>query len=132
MKHYTIALLTAAAALAANSLRAETRFSFGVHLGVPAHRPVAPIVVHAPAPMFVPAPPPPVIYAPTHGYWNEVVVKTWVPERWVFTRDRWGRSVRVCEPGYFTHRTDRVWVESRRGGYPTGRPGNYAHGHWGR
>ena len=132
MKHCTIALLTAVAALAANALRAETRFSIGVHLGVPAYRPVAPVVVYAPPPVVVCAPPPPVVYAPTYGYWDEVVVKTWVPERWVFARDRWGRSVRVCEPGYYACRTDRVWVDGRNGRHPAGHPGHYSHGRWGR
>jgi hypothetical protein len=50
----------------------------------------------------------------SHGYWKEVVTKTWVPARWVITRDRWGREVRTFERGYMDYRTDRVWVEYDR------------------
>ena len=113
--HLTLALL--AAALAAPVLRAETRLHIGVHLGLPVPLPPPPAVVYAPPPvvMHAPAPvvcaPPAVVYAPHRGYWKEVVVKTWVPERWLHTRDRWGRTVRVCEPGYYTYRTERVWVD---------------------
>jgi hypothetical protein len=69
-------------------------------------------VVVAPPPAYYSAPAP-VVYAPARGYWKEVTVKSWVPERWVMSRDRWGRSVRVCEPGHYTYRTDRVWVDGR-------------------
>ena len=48
------------------------------------------------------------------GYWRDVTVKTWIPERWVMTRNRWGRAVRIFEPGYFTCSTTRVWVDDRR------------------
>lgn len=104
MNRITLALLATTAALATASARADTRISFGINLGLPVYRSVPAEVVCAPAPT--------VVYAPVapRGYWEEVVVKTWVPERWVSTRDRWGRSVRVCEPGYYTYRTDRVWV----------------------
>lgn len=102
MKRIALALAVTAAALAANSARADTRFSIGVNVGAPTYsRP--PTVVYAPAPVVV---------AP-RGYWKDVTVKSWVPERWVSSRDRWGRVVRVCEPGYFTYRTDRVWVDGR-------------------
>lgn len=111
MKRIAIALLATAAALAANSARAETRVHLGVNIGVPApsYRP-APTVVYAPAPA------PTVVYAPApapRGYWKEVTVKTWVPERWVMSRDYRGRPVRVCEPGHYAFHTDRVWVDSR-------------------
>ena len=71
------------------------------------------------------------VYAPVapRGYWEEVVVKTWVPERVVFSRDRWGRSVRVCEPGYFAYRTDRVWVDRDSHGHRDHGPGAYAYGY---
>ena len=128
MKRTALALLATVAALAATSARADTRVSIGINLGGPHYRPVPPAVVYAPAP-------PSVVYAPApvRGYWNEVTVKTWVPERWVTSRDRWGRHVRVCEPGYFTYRTERVWVDGRsdhspRGpayGYDNNRPGRY-------
>lgn len=48
------------------------------------------------------------------GYWRDVTVKTWIPERWVMTRNRWGRAVRIFEPGYFTCSTSRMWVDARR------------------
>jgi hypothetical protein len=49
------------------------------------------------------------------GYWKEVVVKTWVPARWVVTHRR-GREVRTLANGYFTYRTDRVWVSTGHDG----------------
>jgi hypothetical protein len=53
------------------------------------------------------------------GYWKEITVKTWVPARWVVSRDRRGREFRTMEKGYFTYRTDRVWVSNdhNSGGY---------------
>ena len=121
MKPILIALFATVAGLAATTAHAETRVSVGVNLGGPVypHSPAvvyapAPAPVYAPPPAVVYAPPPPVVYAPApRGYWRDVTVKTWVPERWVSSRDRWGRPVRVCEPGYFTYRTDRVWVDGR-------------------
>ncbi|MDP3072136.1 MAG: hypothetical protein Q8N18_17730 [Opitutaceae bacterium] len=103
MNRIALALL-AASALTAVSARADTRVSFGFSIGVPAYRPAPPTVIYAPAPSVVYAPP------PAHGYWQEVVVKTWVPERTYVRHNRWGRPERVCEPGYFTYTTDRVWV----------------------
>src|SRR5437867_3801626 len=105
MKRITIALLAAGAALAANSARAHTNVSIGVDLGSPAYFP-PPAVVYAP---------PAVVYGPgpVRGYWKDVTVKTWVPGRWVMSRDGWGRPVRACEPGYYAYRTDRVWVDAR-------------------
>jgi hypothetical protein len=113
MKRIAIALLASAAALAATSARADTRVSIGVNVGAPVYTARPPVVAYTP-PVVAYAPPPTVVYAPTpsRGYWKEVVVKTWVPERWVTSRDRWGRHVKVCEPGYFTYRTDRVWVDT--------------------
>ena len=73
----------------------------------------APAVVYAPPPAVVYAPPPAVVVAPPRGYWKEVQVRTWVPERWVVRTNRWGRAERYCEPGYYTYRTDRVWVDTR-------------------
>jgi hypothetical protein len=140
MKRIAIALLFSAAALAANSARADTRVSVGINLGNPVYRPApvvvapAPVVV-APAPAYCPPPAAPVVYAPARGYWKDVTVKTWVPERWVMSRDRFGRPVRVCEPGHFDYRTDRVWVDGRndRGySYDNGRGYGYDRGnHYG-
>ena len=44
MKRIVIALLATAAALAANSARADTRFSIGVNVGAPVYREVPPPV----------------------------------------------------------------------------------------
>ena len=113
MKRIAIALLSTAAALAANSALADTRVSVGIDLGGPSYRPAPPTVVYAPPPTVVYAPAPAVVVAPPSGYWREVPVKTWVPERWVVRTNRWGRSERYCEPGYYTYTTQRVWVDSR-------------------
>jgi hypothetical protein len=48
------------------------------------------------------------------GYWKAVVVKTWVPARWVVSYVSHGREVRRFEPGYFAYDTDRVWVDFGR------------------
>ncbi len=128
MKHLTIALLTTAAALAANSASAETSFRIGVRVGGPTYRPTPPVVVYAP--------PAVVVYAPGRGYWDEIVVKAWVPVRWVTTRNHRGHLVRICEPDYYTYRTDRVWIEGRNPNhYPADRGGHShdtSYGHWGR
>jgi len=124
MNRIALAVLATAAVIATGSARADTRFSLGVSVGAPAYCP--PTVTYAPPPTIAYAAPSP------RGYWKDVVVKTWVPERIVASRDRWGRPIRVCEPGYFAYRTDRVWVEERlehshRGalvyGFETGRDG---------
>ncbi len=124
MKLTTIALLTAATALAAAPLRAETHFSIGFHFGVPAYVPARPVFV-APPPLIVRAAPPTIVYAPAPGYWKDVVVRTWIPERWLLTRDRFGRTVRICEPGYTACRTERVWVDVSA----PFRPAGYRDGH---
>ncbi len=119
MNRIALALLVSAAALAANSAGADTRVSIGINVGRPVHHPAPPVVVYAPPPAVVYAP------APSRGYWKDVAVKSWVPERWVASHDRWGRHVRVCEPGYYTYRTERVWVDGRSDHAPRG----YAYGH---
>ncbi len=133
MKLATTALLLTAAALAGPALRAETRVIIGVNFGTPSYRPVPPVVVHsAPPPVVVFAPPPTETCAPNHGYWREIITKTWVPERWVVSRDRWGRHVRTCEPGHYAYRTDRVWVDSRHTPHHPSRFGSPSPGRWGR
>lgn len=57
------------------------------------------------------------------GYWKDVSVKVWVPAEWVVSRERHGRDVRTLRPGYFTYRTDRVWVAD------AGRPGPHGYGY---
>jgi hypothetical protein len=112
MNRIAIALLASAAALAATTARADTRVSVGVNVGAPVYRP-APAVVYAPPPVVAYNPAPVVVAPAPRGYWKEVTVKTWIPERVVINRNRWGREVRVVEPGYYTYRTDRVWVDDR-------------------
>ena len=112
MKRIGIALLATAAALAANSARADTQVRIGVNVGPRGYHAAPPAVVVAPPPAVVYAPPA-VVVAPPRGYWKEVQVKTWVPERWVVRHNRWGRSERCHEPGYFTYTTQRMWVEDR-------------------
>jgi hypothetical protein len=131
MNPLAIAVVVSAAALAASSARADSRVRIGVNIGGPTYSHPAPVIVRAPAPHYssptvVYAPPPAVVVAPPRGYWKEVQVKTWVPERWVVRTNRWGRSERYCEPGYFTYRTDRVWVEDR---HNHGRDYSYGYGH---
>ena len=121
MNRLTLALLATTASLAATVARADTRISFGLNLGVPVYVPAAPVVACPP--------PPAVVYAPSapRGHWEDVTVKTWVPERWTHSRDRWGRTVRVLEPGYYTYRTERVWVETpHRPHHPGHSPNAYA------
>lgn len=125
MKRIPFALLATAATLAVASARADTRFNIGVSIGVPTCRPVPPAVVYAPPPAVCP-PAPAVAVAPVRGYWKDVSVRTWVPERWIVRPDRWGRPVRYCEPGYYTYRTERVWVEAPSYG-PA--PRGYAYGY---
>ncbi|MBI2812718.1 MAG: hypothetical protein HYX71_00340 [Opitutae bacterium] len=50
------------------------------------------------------------------GYWREIRVRTWVPGCWVVERGHHGRSYRRYVEGYYTYRTDRVWVASDRHG----------------
>lgn len=99
MNRIALALFAGTAAFAAATAKADTRGGFGLNVGIPAYRPAPPTVVYAPA--YTP---------PARGYWKEIVVKTWVPERSYVRYTHWGRPERVIEPGYFTYRTDRVWV----------------------
>lgn len=109
MKRIALACLASVAALAANSARAHTNVRIGVNVGSPRyHAPVVvspPVVAYAPPPVVVVAPPP-------RGYWKEVQVKTWVPERWIVRQARCGRPERYCEPGYYTYTAQRIWVET--------------------
>lgn len=95
----------------ASSAHAGTDFRINVNLGLP--RP--PTVVIAPR-HDVPSYGYGYGHAPVapRGYWKDVTVKVWVPERWVVSYDRRGREIRRCEPGYYTYRTDRVWVDYGR------------------
>lgn len=44
------------------------------------------------------------------GYWKEIRVQAWVPGCWVVEHRPYGRSSRHYVAGYYTYRTDRVWV----------------------
>jgi hypothetical protein len=111
MKRIAIALLVTAAGLAATSARADTKVRIGVNVGTPVYGPAPVVVAHPPVMAYAP---PAVVVAPApRGYWKEVQVRTWVPERWVVQHNRWGRPERYCEPGYFTYTTQRMWVETR-------------------
>jgi hypothetical protein len=92
---------------------------FGVRAPAPHCAPVAPVVRYVPAaPVTYHTAPAPVFVEDRHrpaGYWKDVVVKVRVPARFVHTHDRRGRIVRTVEPGYFTYRTERVWVNNHCG-----------------
>ena len=93
----------------ATTAKAGTDVHVNLNLGLPRG-----VVVVAPHRDYTPGygygvqencPPP----AP-RGYWREVVVKTWVPARWIVTHDRRGREFRTLQEGYFAYRTDREWI----------------------
>jgi hypothetical protein len=123
MKRIAFALIASAAALAASSAHADTRVRVGINIGAPEYTP-APVVVAAPPPAVVYAPAPVVVAPAPRGYWKDVQVRTWVPERWIVRTNRWGHSERYCEPGYYALRTERVWVDGR-----SERGRGYAYGH---
>jgi hypothetical protein len=121
----SLALVGGFAALASPAA-AHSDIRISVGFGV---RPPAPVVyVPAPAPVYtaprceVPAYATPVYSSPGYGarharpsgYWKEVVVRSWVPERCYTSYDRWSRPVRVVEPGHYAFRTERVWVNDCR------------------
>ena len=104
--------------LAAFATPAAAHTDIRVNFGYCAPAPV--VYVPARAPVYVEryAPPAPAYYVQPvvqpSGYWKEVVVKSWVPERCFTSYDRWSRPVRVVEPGHFALRTERVWVNACR------------------
>ena len=51
-----------------------------------------------------------------NGYWKEVRERTWVPGRWVVERRHHGHEYRRYVEGYYTYRTDRIWVSAGRRG----------------
>src|SRR4051812_42337636 len=112
-------LLAAIAGFATNARADHGRVDVGITFGSP-----APATVYAHAPVYAPTP----VYAPAYtpevrGHWEDVTTKTWIPGRWIETRNHWGRPVRVFENGHLEYRTDRVWVEAPRHEY-----GNYGYG----
>lgn len=53
---------------------------------------------------------------PSHGYWDTVRVKVWIPGYWT-TRYERGCKVRHHVPGRYEWRTERVWVDRPPHGY---------------
>jgi hypothetical protein len=112
MKTTTIALAALLAGFAASAARAGSQVYVGVNTG-PLYRPEAP-VYRTTAPAVIVQGAIPYYAAPApRGYWKDVTVKTWIPERWSMGRNQWGRPVRVFEPGHFAYATNRVWVDGR-------------------
>src|ERR1043165_8541867 len=98
MKTITLALATALAALGSTAARADHN-SVSVGVGATFN---SPAVVTAPspdyrAPVTVVTPASNFHYTPSRGHWEDVTVKTWIPGRWVTSRDRWGRTHRFFE-----------------------------------
>lgn len=122
MKRLALALFATAGLAAVSPVRADPHVRIGVGIGGPVFRsPPPPVVVVPAAPS---CPPPAVVVTSPYGYWKEVPMRTWVPERWVVRPSRWGRPERVCIPGYYAHTTQRVWVETRSPSHP-----GHGHGH---
>ena len=96
------------AALSGMALTAHAGTDF--HIGINLNARPAPVVI---SPNFY-SPIAPVFVERRHeeprGYWKEVVVKSWVPERWVVSNGYRGRVERHFLPGYFAYNTERVWV----------------------
>jgi hypothetical protein len=117
MKATALAFMSLLAGLVVSTSRAETGayasvdVQSGPVVAAPVGVPMMPLPRYAPGYATVP----PVRYEAPRGYWRDVTVRSWVPDRWIVTPGRHGRTVRVFEPGHFVCSTDRVWVESRRG-----------------
>lgn len=113
MKTLAVALLTVLAGAATTAARADhsrVNVDFGITFGSSYS---APVCVE-PAPVAV-VPVHRRHYVPARGYWDTITVKSWVPGRWVVGRDRWGHRHRFFEKGHYVYRTERVWVDGRRG-----------------
>lgn len=80
----------------------------GSHLDRHDHGP-APVVVCPPEPKVV------VVSGHSHGHWETVSTRVWVPARWVVTVDSYGRRVRSRVGGCYETRMERVWVEHGHG-----------------
>jgi hypothetical protein len=111
MKTTTLALAAVLAAFGATAAHAENRFSvaIGVNNPAPYYQPAAPGYYGGAPGYYSPAP----AYVEPNGHWENVTVRTWVPDRWVESRNYWGRPVRSIEPGHYILSTNRVWVEGR-------------------
>ena len=111
MKATTLALAAALTGFAATAAHAESRLYVGIGVNAaPVYRTAEPAYC-PPAPVY--AAPAPVYVAP-RGHWEDVTTKSWIPARWIETRNYWGHRERVLEPAHFAFTTNRVWVEDRR------------------
>lgn len=118
MKTTSFALLSLLAGLVAGTARAESRVYANIEIR-PTPVAIAPVVAPV-IPRYAPGHAAPRYNAP-RGYWQDVTVRNWVPDRWIVMPGRHGRSVRVFEPGHFVYSTDRVWVDNRGGNHREGR-----------
>lgn len=109
------AAVSGLAGLANTASAGDLHLNIGIGRPGPVYVAPRPPVVVVPGPAYCPPPAP-------SGYWTDVSVRVWVPAEWVVTRDHRGHPVRSLRAGYYTYRTDRVWVAG------TGRPG-YGHGY---
>jgi len=109
MKLATYALLAGLAGFATTAARADHgRINVGVAVAVAPTYSVP--AYYPPTTNYYPAAP------VVRGHWDDVTVKTWIPGRWITSRDRWGRPVQVFENGRYAFRTERVWVDGRSRG----------------
>lgn len=61
---------------------------------------------------------------------DEAAFGVWMPAEWIVSRGHHGHAVRSLRPGYFTYRSDRVWVtEAGRISESGHSPGGFGHGH---
>ena len=97
-----------------SGMSASARAGTDIHIGINLNAGLAPLVV---APGYY-RPVAPIVVERRHeepsGYWKDVIVKKWVPERWVVSYGYRGRAERKFVPGYFTYDTERVWVSFNR------------------
>lgn len=62
----------------------------------------------------------------SHGYWEWVTVKTWVPGYYERSCDRWGHPRKIWVSGRYTFTKKKVWVDGHHGHYSHSRHDN----HW--
>jgi len=55
--------------------------------------------------------PPVVVRGHSHGHWETVSRRVWIPARWVVTVDSCGRRMRSQVGGCYETRTERVWID---------------------
>jgi hypothetical protein len=96
-------------------------FLGGVLVGshIERHSSPPPPVVQCPPPACEPAPSVVIVERPRHyappaptGYWKTVQARVYTPERQIITTDRFGHRTRVCQPGFYSYETRRVWVDT--------------------